>query len=72
MDVLQNLTLMIPSFEEQNKIARILKVIDDKIALNRQINDNLPPHQKRKYAEKTGCGGNEETAQPFSSLHTAA
>lgn len=41
MDVLQNLTLMIPSFEEQNKIARILKVIDDKIALNRQINDNL-------------------------------
>ncbi len=43
MDVLQNLTLMIPSFEEQNKIARILKVIDDKIALNRQINDNLPP-----------------------------
>lgn len=43
MDVLQNLTLMIPSFEEQNKVAGVLKVIDDKIALNRQINDNLPP-----------------------------
>lgn len=41
MDVLQNLTLMIPSFEEQNKVAGVLKVIDDKIALNRQINDNL-------------------------------
>jgi len=41
IDVLQNLTLMIPSFEEQNKIASILKVIDDKISLNRQINHNL-------------------------------
>lgn len=51
MDVLQNLTLMIPSFEEQNKIARILKVIDDKIALNRQINDNLEQQARAIYCD---------------------
>ncbi len=35
------------------------------------INDNLPPHQEWKYAEKVDCGGNEETARPFSSLWVA-
>ena len=32
----------IPSLEEQTKIGQFLYDIDSKIALNRQINDNLP------------------------------
>ena len=31
-------------------------------------NDNLPPHREWKYAKIVDCGGNEETAGPFSSL----
>ncbi len=32
---------MVPTLEEQEDIAGILKLLDDKIALNRKINDNL-------------------------------
>lgn len=35
------------------------------------INDNLPPHQEWEDAEKVGCGGNKEAAEPFSSLWAA-
>lgn len=34
--------ITIPSLEVQNSIASVLANIDNKIALNRQINDNLP------------------------------
>lgn len=41
IDVLQNLEILVPSKEEQNKIGSILKAIDDKIDINTKINRNL-------------------------------
>ena len=38
---IQNITVKAPSLSEQSKIAYILKSIDDKIEVNRRINDNL-------------------------------
>lgn len=61
----------LPTLKTQNKIVSILASLDDKIELNRQINENLPPHHEWKYAEKVDCGGNEKTARPFSSLWVA-
>lgn len=40
-DVIENLEIVIPEVEEQSKIATILKLLDDKIFLNKQINNNL-------------------------------
>lgn len=40
-DVVQNLTISFPSLPLQQKIGSILKALDDKIALNTQINNNL-------------------------------
>lgn len=40
-DVVQSITVMVPTLEEQKAIAGILKLLDDKIAVNRKINDNL-------------------------------
>lgn len=40
-DVIQKLEFAVPSFEEQAKIGSVLKALDDKIALNTAINDNL-------------------------------
>ena len=39
--VLQDLRIYLPPLETQKEIASILKGLDDKIALNTQINDNL-------------------------------
>lgn len=39
--VMQNFDIKIPSIQTQKKIADILSSIDDKIELNRRINDNL-------------------------------
>lgn len=41
-DKIKDCTVWAPEIDEQKKIGRILSDIDDKIALNRQINDNLP------------------------------
>ena len=41
-DKIKDCTVWIPSYENQQKIGRIMSDIDAKIALNRQINDNLP------------------------------
>ena len=41
VDVLKNLTMKLPSIAEQKSIADILTKLDDKIAVNKQINDNL-------------------------------
>lgn len=40
-DVVQGITVMVPVLEEQKAIAGILKLLDDKIDVNRKINDNL-------------------------------
>lgn len=40
-DVIENLEINFPSLPEQTKIAGILKSLDDKIALNIKINNNL-------------------------------
>ena len=41
-DKIKDCTVWIPELEVQKRIGRILSDIDEKIALNRQINDNLP------------------------------
>ncbi len=38
---IEDLPINLPSLENQQKIASILKSLDDKIAINRRINDNL-------------------------------
>lgn len=40
-DVVANLVIMTPTYEEQQKIGGLLKALDDKIALNNKINRNL-------------------------------
>ena len=40
-DVVANLQILIPHFEEQKKIGGLLKTLDDKIQLNMKINKNL-------------------------------
>lgn len=40
-NVLEEYEVLLPSLEEQNKIAALLSSFDDKIELNRRINDNL-------------------------------
>lgn len=41
-DKIKDCTVWVPCLEEQKNIGRILTDIDEKIILNRQINDNLP------------------------------
>ena len=40
-DVVQNLEIDLPDFETQKRIGSLLRAIDDKIAINSTINDNL-------------------------------
>ena len=40
-DVVKNLEIDIPPYEEQKRIGGLLKGIDDKIAINNRINENL-------------------------------
>lgn len=40
-DVVQGITVMIPVLDEQEAIAGILKLLDDKIGVNKRINDNF-------------------------------
>ncbi|BFK95665.1 hypothetical protein K060079A122_08480 [Alistipes onderdonkii] len=44
--VLENLEVSLPSLAEQKRIANILGAFDDKIELNRRINDNLEEQAK--------------------------
>jgi len=41
MDVVQNLEIMVPDYEEQKRISVILKSLDEKIAANTEVNKNL-------------------------------
>ena len=40
-DVVENLEIDFPSFDEQQRVGQLLRLLDDKILLNRTINDNL-------------------------------
>ncbi|MEQ2542680.1 restriction endonuclease subunit S [Lachnospiraceae bacterium CLA-AA-H183] len=40
-DVVENLDIAVPSYEEQHLIGRILRNLDDKIKINSKINENL-------------------------------
>ena len=67
-DVLQTLMVKVPDLESQKSISGILKSLDDKIAENRKINDNLEQQVLALYrnkfvdttnAERTICRADE-------------
>ena len=41
LDVVKNTEMLLPSYEEQTKIGKILSLLDEKIEINNKINDNL-------------------------------
>ena len=49
--VLDELELIVPPLEEQQKIGAMLAMLDQKIALNNKINDNLQQQAKALYEE---------------------
>ena len=71
IDVVQNLEVMVPPYNEQHKISGILKALDDKIAVNTALNKNLPPYHVLKFCHYINCDGNEKTPKKFSSLQAA-
>ena len=48
-DVVQNLEIMVPDYDEQKKISGLLKSLDDKIAANTELNKNLEEQAKAVY-----------------------
>lgn len=50
--VLNELVLNVPPLEEQKKISSVLCVLDQKIALNNEINDNLYAQAKAIFAQR--------------------
>ena len=50
-DVLQTLMVKVPDLETQQSISGILKSLDDKIAANRKLNDNLEQQAKALYKD---------------------
>lgn len=50
-DVVQSIKVMVPTLEEQKAIAGVLKSLDDKIAVNEKINDNLEQQLLAYYHE---------------------
>ena len=51
-DVLQTLMVKVPDLETQQSISGILKSLDDKIAANRKINDNLEQQAKAIFRQE--------------------
>ena len=52
LDVVKNTEMLIPSYEEQIKIGKVLSSIDKRIELNNQINDNLSEQLKQIFNNK--------------------
>mgnify|MGYP004712606167 FL=1 len=50
-DVLQNLKILLPTYDEQKKIGSILHDLDDKIAINTRINKNLEQQAQAIFKE---------------------
>ena len=40
-DVVKGIEVELPTLDEQRKIGSVLKILDDKIAVNNEINENL-------------------------------
>ena len=51
-NVLETLKLPLPPYDEQKKIAAILSALDEKIAINRAINENLERQAQAIYHER--------------------
>ena len=51
-DVVQNLEIMVPDYEEQKRISGILKSLDDKIAANTEVNKNLFQQAQALYKDR--------------------
>lgn len=51
-DVVQNLEISVPPYEEQKRIAGLLKSLDDKIAANTEVNKNLEEQAQSIFAER--------------------
>ena len=49
VDVLENLILKLPALPEQRRISETLSILDDKIKVNKQINDNLEQQAQLLY-----------------------
>ena len=52
MDVVQNLDIAVPPYEEQCLIGRILRNLDDKININNKINENLEQQAQAIFAQE--------------------
>lgn len=50
-DVVKNLEICVPSLHEQQKIGSLLRSIDDRIELNRRINNNLEQQAQAIYCD---------------------
>lgn len=53
-DVIKDLSISFPDCPEQEKIANVLKALDDKIAINNKINNNLEQQAQAIYAQMFG------------------
>ncbi len=51
-DVVERLEIAVPPIDEQQKIAGILRALDDKIALNNEINENLLQQAQALYKNR--------------------
>ena len=51
-DVVQGLKVRVPDLEGQQAIASVLKVLDDKIAANRKVNENLLQQAQALYKDR--------------------
>ena len=50
-EILNSISIYLPSLPTQKKIAAILSILDEKIAINRAINDNLEQQAKALYKD---------------------
>ncbi len=62
-DVVQNLEIMVPDYEEQKRISGILKSLDDKITANTEVNKNLQAQAQAIYAHMFIDGADESWAR---------
>ena len=50
-DVVRNLEIMVPDYDEQKRISGLLKSLDDKIAVNTEVNKNLEEQAQAYFQE---------------------